>query len=88
MRKEELKENFKALMGAAGPLEEIQSLFYKAIESEVLDVETIPDSDYMTAKIIWHAILLKMTDEWAVTSKGNTRKVNELFRYFQKETGS
>lgn len=88
MKKEELKENFKELMGAASPLSEIETLFYKAVGSAVMDIENIPETEFRTAKIIWHAILLKMADQWAVTSKGDRKKVNQLLTYFQQEAES
>lgn len=71
MTKEDVKERFKELMKQNPPLTEIERLFNKALNSGALDYENDLEQDYRLAKIIYHAILCTMADQWQPITKEN-----------------
>lgn len=71
MTKENLKERFKALMRQNPPLNEIEKLFDKALNSGAVDYEKELGEDYRLVKIIYHAILCAMADQWQPIVKDN-----------------
>lgn len=78
MTKEHLKNRFKELIDANPPLKEIEELFNKALDSGALDYEKEFEQDYRLAKIIYHAILCTMVDQWVPYDKANKDESTNL----------
>ncbi|QHC84704.1 hypothetical protein AS589_07845 [Empedobacter brevis] len=81
MTKEDLKERFKELMNQNPPLWEIEKLFGKTLNSSALDYENDLEYDYRLVKIIYHAILCTMADQWQPFSKDNKEASANLQKF-------
>lgn len=81
MKKDELKARFSELLKQYPPMDEIDRLFEKAIQSGALDLETDPMADYRLAKIIYHAILLNMAAQCCPYSPENRREAENLLLF-------
>lgn len=81
MTKEDLKKRFKELIKQHPPLTEIEKLFNKALNSGALDYENDLEQDYRLAKIIYHAILCTMADQWQPITKENKEAVANLQKF-------
>lgn len=81
MTKEDLKERFKELVKQNPPLLEIEKLFNKALDSGALDYENDLEQDYRLAKIIYHAILCTMADQWQPVTKENKQAAANLQKF-------
>ena len=81
MTKEDLKERFKELLKQNPPLIEIEKLYNKAVDSGALDYENDLELDYRLAKIIYHAILSAMADQWKPLTKENKEASYNLQKF-------
>lgn len=81
MTKEDLKERFKELMRQNPPLNEIEKLFDKALNSRVVNYENELEQDYRLVKIIYHAILCTMADQWQPIVKDNKEVSSNLQKF-------
>lgn len=79
MIKEQFKQNFKAFLIKNDPLGEIEELFIQALESGVLNYGNEEENSYRTAKIVYYAILCKMTEEWRPLADEN-REESEILK--------
>lgn len=71
MTKKDLRERFKKFINHHQPLTEIERLFNKVLNSGALDYENDLEQDYRLAKIVYHAILCTMADQWQPITREN-----------------
>jgi hypothetical protein len=63
MEQQELKKRFDKLLAEYQLPQQIERLYQKAVECGALDIAGETGDDYRLAKIIWHAIALKLREE-------------------------
>lgn len=77
MTKEELEQRFNELL-EINPLElTVKGMFYLALESGAIDITNEPDN-YRLPKIILHAILCEMADQYKPLDAGNRKDAENL----------
>ncbi|MBS1528225.1 MAG: hypothetical protein JST19_21445 [Bacteroidetes bacterium] len=81
MKRDELKARFSELLAQYPPIEEIERLFEKALQSGALNLESDPMTDYRLAKIIYHAILLNMAEQCRPYSPENRKEAENLLLF-------
>ena len=81
MTQAELKDNFRTLLAINPPLKEIEEHFHKAVDSGALDYVNEQQDSYRTAKIIYHAILCKMSAQWFPLAKENWERAENLKKF-------
>jgi len=86
MTKDDVKERFEELLREHPPLTRIEELFNKALSSGSMDYESDLEQNYRLAKIIYHAILCTMADQWQPVTRVNkeaSRNLQNLFQQFK-----
>ncbi|QIH34530.1 hypothetical protein [Sphingobacterium sp. DR205] len=78
MTQAELKDNFRTLLAINPPLKEIEELFCKAVQCGALNFADEEQDSYRSAKIIYHAILCAMADNWQPLAKENREHAENL----------
>jgi hypothetical protein len=81
MTREELKEAVSKLMLMHPPLEEIERLIDKSIQSGALNYDLEPADSFRTAKIIYSAVLMTMAIQWRPQVRKNLRDTNNLIKF-------
>ncbi|MBT2621947.1 hypothetical protein [Chryseobacterium sp. ISL-6] len=81
MNNAQLTEKLKELLDINPPKSEIARLFMKAIDSGVLNYEAEEEDSYRTAKIIYHAILCEMAEQWKPLTPSNLMESKKLKVY-------
>ena len=81
MKRDELKARFSELLDKYPPMEEIDRLFEKAVNSGALDLENDPLVDYRLAKIVYHTILLNMAEQCRPFSADNRKEADNLLLF-------
>jgi len=81
MNSKRLKEKFDEIVNDYQPSAEMDRLFNKALESEILDLDEKTIEDYRLAKIIWYAILLKMAADCRPLDPQNRKEAENLLLF-------
>lgn len=80
MNRIELKKRFDELLEDYQPQQEIERLYQKAITIGILGIEEAEDK-LTLPKIIWYAILLKMTKDCAPLHPENRKKAEDVLLF-------
>ena len=81
MKRDALKARFSELLEQYPPMEEIERLFEKAVDSGAIDIMNDLPSDYRLAEIVYHAILLNMAAQCRPYSEKNRREADNLLLF-------
>lgn len=83
MKKEQFIENFRTFLKRNPPMDEIEEIFRKALESGVLNYADEEQGSYRLAKLVYHAILSKMAKEWKPLIKENRQEAETVKIYLK-----
>jgi hypothetical protein len=81
MIKEQVLHQFKVLMSANSHIEKMSELVMKAIDSKVIDIVSEPEDSFWSSKIIYHAVLCTIADEWEPLAEENKAASEALQKY-------